>query len=69
MSYGGKSMIKEYRKLRKFTQERLSEYLEITPRQLQRIEQDEEKTKIKTLKKIIKILQIPDKEIIEFMRR
>lgn len=62
-------MIKEYRKLRKFTQERLSEYLEITPRQLQRIEQDEEKTKIKTLKKIIKILQIPDKEIIEFMRR
>lgn len=62
-------MIKEYRKLRKFTQERLAKYLEITPRQLQRIEQDEEKTKIKTLKRIIKILQIPDKEIIEFMRR
>jgi transcriptional regulator with XRE-family HTH domain len=62
-------MIKENRILRNYTQEEFAEILEITPRQLQRIEKDEEKTKIKTLKKIIKILKIPDKEIIEFMKK
>lgn len=62
-------MIKEYRIKKGYTQEELSEILEISWRQLQRIEKDEEKTKISTLKKIIKILQIPDEEIIKFIKK
>ena len=62
-------MIKENRIKRNYTQEELAEIINITPRQLQRIEKDEDKTRIETLKKIIKVLQIPDKEIIEYIRK
>lgn len=61
-------MIKEYRIKRGLTQEELAEILNISWRQLQRIEKNEEQTKITTLKKIIKILKIQDKEIIDFFR-
>lgn len=61
-------MIKEYRKKMHYTQEQLSEIINISTRQLQRIELDEEKTKIVTMKKLIKVLQIPDNEIIKYMR-
>ena len=53
-------MIKEYRKKRGFTQEGLAEKLNISTRQLQRIEKDETKTTIETLRKIRKILSIKD---------
>lgn len=62
-------MIKENRIKRKYTQEELAELINISARQLQRIEKNEENTKIETLKKIIKILQIPEKEIIEFIKK
>ena len=62
-------MIKEYRIKRGYTQEELAEQINLSARQLQRIEENEEKTKIPTLKRLIKILQVPDKEIIEFMKR
>ena len=62
-------MIKENRMLKNYTQEELAEILEISTRQMQRIEKDEEKTKISTLKKIIKILQISDKDILDFMKK
>lgn len=62
-------MIKENRIKKNYTQEELAEIINISPRQLQRIEKDEEKTKIGTLKKIIKVLQIEDKEIIEYIRK
>ena len=62
-------MIKENRIKRNYTQEELAEILNITPRQLQRIEKNENKTKIETLKKIIKVLQIPDKEIIDYIKK
>ena len=62
-------MIQKYRKLRKYTQEQLAELVDITPRQLQRIEKNESETKIKTLRKIIKILQIEDKDIIEYIKK
>ncbi len=65
----GDNMIKENRKKLGYTQEELAEMLNITPRQIQRIEKNEDETKIKTLKKIIKILQIPEKEIIEYMKK
>lgn len=62
-------MIKKYRVERGYTQEELAEIINISTRQLQRIEDNEEKTKIPTLKKIVKVLKIPDKEIIEFMKK
>ena len=65
----GDSMIKEIREKRNYTQEKLAEMLEISPRQLQRIEKDEEKTKITTLKKIISTLKIPDEEVLKYMKQ
>jgi Helix-turn-helix. len=62
-------MIKENRIKRGFTQEEFAEMLSISWRQLQRIEKNEEKTTIVTLKKIIKMAKIPDKEVIEFMKK
>ncbi len=62
-------MIKEYRKKMHYTQEKLSEMLDISTRQLQRIELDEDRTKIETMRKIIKTLQIPDNEILKYMKK
>ena len=61
-------MIKENRMKQNYTQEELAEILEISTRQLQRIECNENNTKISTLKKIIKILNIPNQEILKFMK-
>ena len=44
-------MIKEYRIKNNYTQEQLAEIINISPRQLQRIEKDEDKTKIETIRK------------------
>lgn len=62
-------MIKENRIKRNYTQEQLAEIIDISPRQMQRIEKNENKTKLETLKKIIKVLQIPDEEIIEYIKK
>ena len=62
-------MIKEYRIKRNYTQEQLAEILNISTRQLQRIELNEDKTKISTIKKIIKILKIPDNEILKYIKQ
>lgn len=61
-------MIKKYRVEKGYTQEQLAEIINISTRQLQRIEENEEKTKISTLKKLIKVLQIQDKDIIKFLK-
>ena len=62
-------MIKENRIKKNYTQEELAEILNISTRQLQRIEKDEDKTKIGTMRKIIKILEIPDKEIVKYIKK
>ncbi|MCI8621466.1 MAG: helix-turn-helix transcriptional regulator [Clostridia bacterium] len=62
-------MIKENRKKKNYSQEQLAELLGISTRQLQRIEKNEEETRIQTLKKIIKILEIPDTEIIDYIHK
>lgn len=61
-------MIKEYRKLRGFTQEELAEKVDISWRQLQRIEKNEQETSVKTLKKIVHVLRIPDKDVINYLK-
>ena len=62
-------MIKEYRIKNNYTQEQLAEIINISPRQLQRIEKDEDKTKIETIRKIIKVLNIPDEEILRYIKK
>ena len=52
-------MIKENRIKKNYTQEELAELVDISTRQLQRIEKDEDKTRIGTMRRIIKVLQIP----------
>lgn len=62
-------MIKEYRKKLGFTQEKLAELLDISPRQLQRIESGQTETSLKTLKKLIKILDISDEDIVNYIKK
>lgn len=61
-------MIRHYRLQKKLTQEELAEELGISWRQLQRIEHNEEKTRISTFKKIVKVLHIPDDDILKFIK-
>lgn len=61
-------MIKENREKMKLTQEQLAEKIGISWRQLQRIEKNENQTKLSTLKQLIKELEISDSDIIKFMR-
>ena len=63
------NMIKEYRKLRGFTQEELAEKIDISWRQLQRIEKNEQDTSVKTLRKIIRVLEISDKDVINYLKK
>ncbi len=62
-------MIRENRKKKHLTQEQLAEKLDISWRQLQRLEFDEESTTVKTLKKIVKVLDIPDEEILHYIKK
>lgn len=61
-------MIKEYRIKNNLTQEQLAEKLNISWRHLQRLEQQEDKTTIKTLRKIIAVLNIPPEDILEYLK-
>lgn len=61
-------MIRHYRLQNKLTQEELAEEIGISWRQLQRLEHNEEKTRISTFKKIVRVLKIPDEEILRFIK-
>lgn len=62
-------MIKEYRRKMNYTQEQLAEIIDISTRQLQRIEVDEDRTRIATIRKLIKVLQIPDEEVLKYIKK
>ena len=62
-------MLKKYRKKNKLSQEELAEEIGISTRHLQRLEQDEEKIRVSTFKRIVKTLNIPDDEIIKFIKK
>ncbi len=62
-------MIKQYRLANKLSQEELAEEIGISWRQLQRLEHNEENTRISTFKKIVKTLNVPDDEIIKFIKK
>ena len=62
-------MIKKYRLLNKLSQEELAEEVGLSWRQVQRIEHHEENTRVSTLKKLVKFLDIPDDEIVKFIKK
>ena len=62
-------MIKEYRLKHKLSQEELAEEIGISNRHLQRLEHNEENTRVCTFKKIVKSLDISDDEILKFIKK
>ncbi len=62
-------MFKEYRKAKKYTQEKLAELTELDTRTIQRIESGERKPSMETFKKLVKILEIKDKDILEYIKK
>ena len=61
-------MIKKYRLKNNLSQEELAEKIGISTRHLQRLERNEENTRVSTFKKIITTLNIPDDEILKFIK-
>ncbi len=62
-------MIREYRLKNRLSQEELAEEIGISNRHLQRLEHNEENTRISTFKKIVKTLKISDDEILKFIKK
>ncbi len=61
-------MFKKYRKLKKYTQEQLAELTNLDTRTIQRIENEEVKPSMDTFKKLIKVLDIKDKDILDYLK-
>ena len=66
---GGYKMIKKYRLAKHLSQEELAEEIGISWRHLQRLEHNEEHTRLSTFKKIVKTLNVPDEEILKFIKK
>ena len=62
-------MVRQYRLKNKLSQEELAEEIGISWRHLQRLENNEENTRISTFKKIVKTLNVPDDEILKFIKK
>lgn len=61
-------MIKQFRKKMNLSQEEFAEEIGISVRHLQRLEKNDENTRLSTFKKIVKALDIPNDEIIKFIK-
>lgn len=62
-------MFKRYRIKHGYTQENLAEILNISSRHLQRIEKKENEPSLDLFRKLIKILNIEDKDILNFIKK
>ena len=61
-------MIKEYRIKNGLSQEDLDEKIDISWRHMQRLEHNESNTTVKTLKKLIQVLNISDEDILKYLK-
>ena len=61
-------MFKEYRKKKNYTQEYLAELINVDTRTIQRIEAEKTKPSLDTFKKLVKILEIKDKDILDYIK-
>lgn len=62
-------MFKKYRIKQGFTQEFEAEILGISTRHLQRIEKEKSIPSLELLKKLIKVLNISDEDIVKYMKK
>ena len=62
-------MFKKYRKIKKLTQEELASLTDLDTRTIQRIENEQKRPSLESFKKLIKVLEIPDKDIIEYLKK
>ena len=62
-------MFKKYRKLRKLTQEQLAELVQVDTRTIQRIENEETLPSIETFKRLIKVLNIDKKDVLNYLAK
>ena len=62
-------MFKKYRKAKKLTQEQLAELSELDTRTIQRIENNEREPSLESFKKLIKALNIKDKDILDYLKK
>lgn len=61
-------MFKKYRMKAGLTQEELAEMIEISWRQMQRIETKKNEPSVKTLRKLIMVLKIKDKDVLKYLK-
>lgn len=61
-------MIKKYREQKGYTQEQLAEILDISIRQLQRLESNSSGISIETLKKLVVALNITADDLLKFVK-
>ena len=61
-------MFKRYRLQKNFTQEKLADLTGLDTRTIQRIENNERKPSLESLAKLIKALDINDKDIIKYIK-
>ena len=61
-------MLKAYRIKMGYTQEELAELIEISWRQMQRIEKGKSVPSIQTLKKLILVLNISDEDVAKYIK-
>lgn len=61
-------LIKKYRREKGLTQEQLAEALGISTRQLQRVENKEKEISMALFRKIVKILDFSDNDIVDFIK-
>ena len=62
-------MFKKYRELRGYTQLELAELIDKDVRTIQRIENEETKPTMESFKRLVKILKIDDKDIINYIKK
>lgn len=62
-------MFKRYRKLRNYTQEQLADLTGLDPRTIQRIENYYKIPTMESFKKLVKILKIEDKDILDYIKK
>lgn len=61
-------MFKKYRLLRGYTQEMLAELTQVDIRTIQRIENNSTVPTIETMRKLIMVLNIDDKDILRYLK-
>ena len=62
-------MFREYRKKLKLTQESLADKTDLSTRTIQRIENGEEIPSLQTLSKLVKVLEIKDCDLLEYIKK